>query len=50
MRLVVSLNWLMFYERIVTNDSGVADRPPYAVHQDNALISTSKGLSEWGNI
>jgi hypothetical protein len=26
----------------------VADRTPYAVHQDNALISTSKGLSEWG--
>jgi predicted alpha/beta superfamily hydrolase len=26
----------------------VADRTPYAVHQDNALISTSKGLAEWG--
>lgn len=26
----------------------VADRTPYAVHQDNALISTSKGISEWG--
>lgn len=26
----------------------VADYTPYAVHQDNALISTSKGLSEWG--
>jgi predicted alpha/beta superfamily hydrolase len=26
----------------------VADRTPYAVHQDNALISTSKGLSAWG--
>ena len=26
----------------------VADYTPYAVHQDNALISTSKGLTEWG--
>ena len=26
----------------------VADHTPYAVHQDNALISTSKGLTEWG--
>ena len=26
----------------------VADRTPYAVHQDNALISTSKGLAQWG--
>jgi predicted alpha/beta superfamily hydrolase len=26
----------------------VADFTPYAVHQDNALISTSKGLAEWG--
>jgi hypothetical protein len=26
----------------------VADRTPYAIHQDNALISTSKGLAEWG--
>ena len=26
----------------------VADHTPYAVHQDNALISTSKGLVEWG--
>ena len=26
----------------------VADHTPYAVHQDNALISTSKGLAEWG--
>jgi hypothetical protein len=26
----------------------VAHRTPYAVHQDNALISTSKGLAEWG--
>jgi predicted alpha/beta superfamily hydrolase len=26
----------------------VADYTPYAVHQDNALISTSKGLVEWG--
>jgi predicted alpha/beta superfamily hydrolase len=26
----------------------VADYTPYAVHQDNALISTSKGLAEWG--
>jgi len=26
----------------------VAHRTPYAVHQDNARISTSKGLSEWG--
>jgi predicted alpha/beta superfamily hydrolase len=26
----------------------VADQTPYAVHQDNALISTSKGLAEWG--
>jgi len=26
----------------------VADRTPHAVHQDNALISTSKGLAEWG--
>jgi predicted alpha/beta superfamily hydrolase len=26
----------------------VADRTPYAVHQDNALISASKGLAEWG--
>jgi predicted alpha/beta superfamily hydrolase len=26
----------------------VADSTPYAVHQDNALISTSKGLAEWG--
>jgi predicted alpha/beta superfamily hydrolase len=26
----------------------VADYTPFAVHQDNALISTSKGLSEWG--
>jgi predicted alpha/beta superfamily hydrolase len=25
-----------------------ADYTPYAVHQDNALISTSKGLTEWG--
>jgi len=28
--------------------SWVADRTPYAIHQDNALISTSKGLAEWG--
>ena len=26
----------------------VADSTAYAVHQDNALISTSKGLAEWG--
>jgi hypothetical protein len=26
----------------------VADYTPFAVHQDNALISTSKGLVEWG--
>jgi len=26
----------------------VAEQTPYAVHQDNALISTSKGLAEWG--
>lgn len=26
----------------------VADHTPHAVHQDNALISTSKGLAEWG--
>ena len=26
----------------------VADHTPFAVHQDNALISTSKGLAEWG--
>jgi hypothetical protein len=26
----------------------VSDRTPYAIHQDNALISTSKGLAEWG--
>jgi predicted alpha/beta superfamily hydrolase len=26
----------------------VADRTPFAVHQDNALTSTSKGLAEWG--
>jgi len=26
----------------------VADQTPNAVHQDNALISTSKGLAEWG--
>jgi predicted alpha/beta superfamily hydrolase len=26
----------------------VADQTPNAVHQDNALISTSKGLVEWG--
>jgi predicted alpha/beta superfamily hydrolase len=26
----------------------VADFTPFAVHQDNALISTSKGLAEWG--
>jgi len=26
----------------------VADQTPYAIHQDNALISTSKGLAEWG--
>ena len=26
----------------------VVDQTPYAVHQDNALISTSKGLVEWG--
>lgn len=26
----------------------VSYRTPHAVHQDNALISTSKGLSEWG--
>jgi len=25
-----------------------ADYTPYAVHQDNVLISTSKGLAEWG--
>lgn len=25
-----------------------ADQTPYAIHQDNALISTSKGLVEWG--
>ena len=25
-----------------------ADYTPFAVHQDNALISTSKGLAEWG--
>jgi predicted alpha/beta superfamily hydrolase len=28
--------------------SWVADYTPFAVHQDNALISTSKGLAEWG--
>jgi hypothetical protein len=27
-----------------------AYRAPYAVHQDNALISTSKGLAEWGRV
>jgi predicted alpha/beta superfamily hydrolase len=27
----------------------IAYQTPYAVHQDNALISTSKGLVEWGN-
>jgi len=26
----------------------VADYTPFAIHQDNALISTSKGLAEWG--
>jgi predicted alpha/beta superfamily hydrolase len=26
----------------------VGDRTPYADHQDNALIATSKGLAEWG--
>jgi predicted alpha/beta superfamily hydrolase len=26
----------------------VADRTAYAIHQNNALISTSKGLAEWG--
>jgi len=26
----------------------VADSTPFAVHQDNARISTSKGLAEWG--
>jgi len=26
----------------------IADRTPYAIHEDNALISTSKGLAEWG--
>ena len=26
----------------------VADHTPFAVHQDNARISTSKGLAEWG--
>lgn len=26
----------------------VADYTPHAVHQDNALISSSKGLAEWG--
>jgi predicted alpha/beta superfamily hydrolase len=26
----------------------IADFTPYAIHQDNALISTSKGLAEWG--
>lgn len=26
----------------------VADQTPYANHQDNALISTSKALVEWG--
>ena len=26
----------------------IADYTPWAVHQDNALISTSKGLAEWG--
>jgi len=26
----------------------VADRTAHATHQDNALISTSKGLAEWG--
>ena len=26
----------------------VADRTAYAIHQDNALISTAKGLAEWG--
>ena len=26
----------------------IADYTPFAVHQDNALISTSKGLAEWG--
>jgi predicted alpha/beta superfamily hydrolase len=35
------------------NNSGknfkwVAHHTPHAVHQDNALISTSKGLAEWG--
>lgn len=25
-----------------------ADYTPFAVHQDNALVSTSKGLAEWG--
>ena len=28
--------------------SWVSDRTPYAVHQNNALISTSRGLAEWG--
>ncbi len=26
----------------------VSNRTPFAVHQDNALISTSRGLAEWG--
>jgi predicted alpha/beta superfamily hydrolase len=26
----------------------IADYTPFAVHQDNALIATSKGLAEWG--
>ena len=30
------------------NFKWAADYTPYAVHQDNALISTSKGLAEWG--
>jgi predicted alpha/beta superfamily hydrolase len=30
------------------NFKWVADYTPHAVHQDNALISSSKGLAEWG--
>jgi hypothetical protein len=30
------------------NFKWVAHFTPHAVHQDNALISSSKGLAEWG--
>ena len=30
------------------NFEWVADYTPHADHQNNALISTSKGLAEWG--